>query len=278
VAAKGRDALQKLDKVGPNLQQGFMDRRKFMTRGVASVGATTLCANGGANASDPLESGGCNYPLPSFTKGSRLLFQGDSITDMKWGRNESDRNHYLGHSYVYLIAARLGVDMPEASLDFYNRGISGHAVADLRKRWQKDAIDMKPDLLSILIGTNDVGNGVRADAFESDYRHLLDASRKANPDLRLVLLDPFVLRSGRLKQEKAWTSRRSATDELGQVVARLAKDHDAVHVRTQEIFDAAAEAAPPEHWIWDGVHPLPQGHELIARHWIKQVSARWPKA
>ena len=41
------------------------------------------------------------------------------------------------------------------------------------------------------------------------------------------------------------------------------------------IFDAAAQAVCPEHWIWDGVHPLPQGHELIARNWLQQVSARW---
>lgn len=66
--------------------------------------------------------------LPDFKKGSRLLFQGDSITDMAWGRNEKDRNHFLGHSYVFLIAARLGVEMPEAQLDFYNRGKSGKPI------------------------------------------------------------------------------------------------------------------------------------------------------
>jgi len=215
--------------------------------------------------------------MPSFKKGSRLLFQGDSITDMKWGRDQNDRNHYLGHSYVYLIAARLGVDMPEAQLDINNRGISGHTVGDLRKRWQTDAIEMNPDLLSILIGTNDVGAGVQGEAFEADYREILDASRKSNPDLRIVLLDPFVLRSGTLKDEKAWTSYRSATDKLGAVVARLAKDYDAVHIRTQDIFDSAAQAVTPEQWIWDGVHPLPQGHELIARNWLLEVSARWPQ-
>lgn len=248
-----------------------------MTGGIAAISSAAVGGNARAEQTgdNTQKSDAYNYRLPSFEKGSRLLFQGDSITDMKWGRNESDRNHYLGHSYVYLIAARLGVDMPEAQLDIYNRGISGHTVADLRKRWEKDAIAMKPDVLSILIGTNDVGKGVGAEAFEADYRHILDASRKSNPDLRLVLLDPFVLRSGRLKDEKAWTSRRSATDQLGKVVTRLAKDYDAVHIRTQEIFDAAAQAVSPEHWIWDGVHPLPQGHEIIARNWIEEVSGRW---
>ncbi len=250
-----------------------------MTSGMATVGAATLFTN--ARAEPPRANassvGGYNYRLPSFKRGSRLLFQGDSITDMNWGRNPGDRNHYLGHSYVYLIAARLGVDVPEAQLDIHNRGISGHTVADLRKRWQKDAIEMKPDVLSILIGTNDVGSGVLEEAFEADYREILDASRNSNPDLRLVLLDPFVLRTGILKDEKEWAFRRNATDKLGIVVARLAKDYNAVHIKTQDIFDSAAKAVTPEQWIWDGVHPLPQGHELIARNWLLEVSARWPQ-
>jgi lysophospholipase L1-like esterase len=211
-----------------------------------------------------------------LAKGSRILFLGDSITDMKWGRNERDRNHYLGHSYVYLIASRLGVDMPQAQLEFINRGISGHKVADLKARWQKDAIDMKPDLLSILIGVNDVSQsgakGVPLDRWVADYRFILDASRKANADLPLVLLDPFVLRSGRLKSEAVWKHWRGEVDKLCGMVAQLAKDYRAVHVRTQDVFDAAAKAVSPEHWIWDGVHPLPQGHELIARNWLQEVS------
>ena len=85
---------------------------------------------------------GYDYRLPAFETGTRLVFIGDSITDMKWGRNEKDRNHYLGHSYVYLIASRLGVDMPAAELEFFNRGHSGNRIADLKSRWQKDVIEM----------------------------------------------------------------------------------------------------------------------------------------
>ncbi len=257
----------------------MLNRRTFITSSMAALGSATLSSN--AKAEQPTGEtkavGGYSYQLPSFKKGSRLLFQGDSITDMKWGRDQSDRNHYLGHSYVFLIAARLGVDMPEAQLDIYNRGISGNAVANLRKRWSKDAIDMKPDVLSILIGTNDVGSGVQADDFQADYRYLLDSSKNANPDLRIVLLDPFVLPTGKLKDKEAWKSRQSATDKLGVVVAQLAKDYNTAHIKTQEIFDTAAASVSPEHWMWDGIHPLPQGHELIARNWIQEVSARWPQ-
>lgn len=221
---------------------------------------------------------GYNYRLPKLPPNSRLLFQGDSITDMKWGRNEKDRNHYLGHSYVYLIASRLGVDMPEAQLDFYNRGHSGNTVGDLRKRWQKDAIALQPDLLSILIGVNDVGrnlNGVDIQQWESDYRFILDSSRKTNPELKLVLLDPFVFASGRLLDRTAFDRWRTQIERQLVVVEQLAKDYDAVHVRTQAVFDAASKAVEPAQWIWDGVHPLPQGHELIARNWLQEVSSRW---
>ena len=257
-------------------------------RSLAAAGAimlATTAANAEPSPSAAPGVGGYNYSPPAFRQGTRLLFQGDSITDMNWGRRESDRNHYLGHSYVFLLAARLGVEMPEAELDFYNRGNSGNKVVDLRRRWQTDAIDMKPDILTILVGTNDAGIGLRKpekkvtpEAFEADYRHILNASRKANPDLRLVLMDPFVLPTGPLKNPDSYRQRRVQTDAFRVIVAKLAREYDAVHVPLQDVFDAAAGTATPEHWMWDGVHPLPQGHEMIARHWLQEVSARWPKA
>ena len=248
-------------------------RRRFLQVSAACAGGAMVVPRPAEGRENPSGIDGYDYRLPKFKKGATLLFQGDSITDMKWGRNQKDRNHYLGHSYVFLIASRLHTDMPQAGLNFLNRGKSGHTVADLQKRWQKDAIDLKPDVLSILIGINDIGRAVRAKkkvdpkAYEKGYRDLLVRSRAANPDLKIVLLEPFVLPVGR-----DW---RKQVDLLRPVVAQLASEFKAVLIRTQDIFDAAAKVAPPEHWIWDGVHPLPQGHELIARHWIESVAAAW---
>ena len=166
--------------------------------------------------------------------------------------------------------------MPKAKLNFLNRGMSGHTVANLKARWQKDAIDLKPDVLSILIGVNDVGrarNGVDVAVFEADYRSLLEQSRKANSALKIVLLEPFVLPVTRVKT--AWKRWRGQVDRLRPIVAKLAADHKAVLIKTQEVFDAAAEQTDPAHWIWDGVHPLPQGYELIARNWIEETAKAW---
>ena len=243
---------------------------------VSAVGAGKADGNTTERLRD--KASGYDYRKPEFKPESRLVFQGDSITDMKWGRNEKDRNHYLGHSYVYLIASRLGFDIPNARLNFFNRGMSGHRVGDLRKRWQRDAIELKPDLLSVLVGVNDVGrnlDGVNVVQWENDYRFILSESRKSNPELRLVLLDPFVLPSGRLSERSVYRRWREQVERLLPVVERLASEFDAVHVRTQLVFDSVATEASPDHWIWDGVHPLPQGHELIAREWIDRVSERW---
>lgn len=261
-----------------------LNRRTFI-RSSAACAAGAVAVN--ANSTDAAEAvvargvnaagvPGYDYRLPKIAKGSTLLFQGDSITDMKWGRNQKDRNHYLGHSYVYLIASRLHTDMPDANLNFLNRGMSGHTVPDLQKRWQKDAIDLKPDVLSILVGINDTGRVKKADGsvdapkYEAGYRSLLTRSREANPKLKLVLLEPFML-----DLNAGHSKRHAQCDRLRPIVAKLAEEFDAVLIKTQSIFDAAAELAEPSHWIWDGVHPLPQGHELIARNWIEDVTKAW---
>ena len=255
-----------------------MMRREFIARGLTTT--SVLACQGisslwGADHTSTLFNER-NSNLPKFENGARLLFQGDSITDMKWGRNQKDRNHYLGHSYVFLLASRLGVDMADANLEFFNRGVSGNKVSDLRKRWQKDAIEINPDWLTVLIGVNDVSQGrgqpVDLKKWEQDYRHILNQSRRANHKLNIVLMDPFVLRMTRLNSDDQWKYWRGEIDKLGKIVVRLAKDFNAIHVETQKIFDQAASQVSSGNWIWDGVHPLPQGHELIARNWLQAVA------
>ena len=230
-------------------------RREFIARGLTTT--SVLACQGisslwGADHTSTLFNER-NSNLPKFENGARLLFQGDSITDMKWGRNQKDRNHYLGHSYVFLLASRLGVDMADANLEFFNRGVSGNKVSDLRKRWQKDAIEMNPDWLTVLIGVNDVSQGrgqpVDLKKWEQDYRHILNQSRRANPKLKIILMDPFVLRMTRLNSDAQWKYWRGEIDKLGKIVFRLAKDFNAIHIETQKIFDQAANQVSPGNWI-----------------------------
>src|ERR1700733_13272899 len=103
--------------------------------------------------------------IPVFKPGTRILFQGDSITDGNRGRT-ADPNHILGHGYAFIIAAKYGAAFPASNLDFMNRGVSGNTVLDLQKRWATDTLKLEPDVLSILIGINDQSHGVPLEQYE----------------------------------------------------------------------------------------------------------------
>jgi lysophospholipase L1-like esterase len=204
-------------------------------------------------------------PIPAFTPGARILFQGDSITDGNRGRS-ADPNHILGHGYVFITAARHGAAFPEAKLDFMNRGVSGNTVLDLEKRWQKDTLDLKPDILSILIGVNDNGRNVPLDQYEQVYDKLITDAKAANPKLKLVLCEPFLKPTGKVNENIV---------KRQEIVARLAQKHGAALVRYQRIFDEAVKRAPADYWIWDQVHPTYRGHQLMADEWERVVREYW---
>ena len=203
-----------------------------------------------------------------------VLFQGDSITDGGRGRSE-DLNHILGHSYPYLVASRLGADLAERGLHFVNRGISGNRLSDLYARWNEDAFAVRPDLISILAGVNDVWfrmhgqSGGVTDRFERTYRHLLEETREVLPNARLVLCEPFLLKVG--GPAERWEEWQTAIADYQAKVRELALQFGAIFVPLQEAFDRATGRAPAEYWIWDGVHPTAAGHQLIADQWLAIV-------
>ena len=203
--------------------------------------------------------------IAAFTPNARILFQGDSITDGNRGRN-TDPNHILGHGYVFVIAARHGAAFPEAKLDFINRGISGNTVLELTQRWKQDTLDLKPDVLSILIGVNDSSRSIPLESYEQAYDKLITDAKAANPKLKLVLCEPFLKPTGTLDADIV---------KRQEIVARLAKKHGAALVQFQRVFDAAAKRAPADYWIWDRVHPTYRGHQLMADEWERVVRGFW---
>lgn len=211
-------------------------------------------------------------------EGFTFLFQGDSITDGNRTRN-NDWNHVMGHGYQFIIASKLWYEFPDKGFHFFNRGISGNKVPDLAARWQEDTIDLRPDLLSILIGINDTAELLKgnkrftADQYEADYRALLERTKKELPDISFVLGEPFILPVGHIKDD--WEEYATEVQKRQEVVKNLANEYDAVHVEYQEAFDKALEKAPAAYWIWDGLHPMPAGHELMAREWINKVGEKF---
>lgn len=216
-------------------------------------------------------------------KGLTFLFQGDSITDGKRLRdNDWDWNHLMGHGYAYLIASRLWYDYVNEDLMFYNRGNSGNKIQDLNARWQQDTIDLNPDVLSILIGVNDVPkiieNEYSIKKWEETYIEVLDKTTKTLPNTQIILCEPFILPSYDMARID-WTKEKTESylrviSEMQKIVRQLAETYDAIFIELQQPFLDACKKAPAKYWIWDGIHPMPVGHELIARLWIKEVSKK----
>ena len=205
----------------------------------------------------------------------RILFQGDSITDALRSR---EHDFFLGNGYPTLVSARLGFEEP-GKYTFLNRGVSGNRVVDLYARIKIDLINLKPDVLSILIGVNDVWheekikNGVDAAKFERIYDLLLDEVQEALPGVRLIILEPFVLPGSATENTPEhptrWEYFRDETPLRAAAAKRVAERHGATFVPLQHLFDEACKLAEPAYWLRDGVHPTAMGHELIAREWLK---------
>jgi len=206
--------------------------------------------------------------------GDTILFQGDSITDAGRNRDIADANSdgALGRGYAWLAAAQLLVDRPDANLKFFNRGISGNKVYQLAERWHADCLDIKPNVLSILIGVNDFWHKLKhgyegtLEKYETDYKALIKRTKDALPKVKLIVCEPFVLKTGAV--DDSWFPD---FDRYRAVAKKVATQAGATFVPFQAMFDAAAKIAPPKVWAADGVHPTCDGGCLMARWWLKAV-------
>ncbi|MEO6549047.1 MAG: SGNH/GDSL hydrolase family protein [Ferruginibacter sp.] len=250
------------------MKNGVNYRRQFI-KNITALGALSLFEKGAADALPQANS--------REESGTTILFQGDSITDGNRTRNY-DWNHVMGHGYQYIIASKLWYDYPEKGFHFFNRGISGNKVTDLAARWQQDTIELKPDAISILIGINDVSsfingnNSFSADQYELGYRSLLYDTKKLLPGIKFILCEPFILPVGKVKEQ--WQDYSTEVQKRRIIVKKLSTEYNTVFVEFQNAFNKALTKAPAEYWIWDGIHPMPAGHQLMAVEWMRQAGKK----
>lgn len=245
-----------------------MTRRGLMQSGVALGGAAAGATLG------PTEASAAEPAGKALKRGAVVLFQGDSITDAGRKRDATEPNQLqsFGGGYAMFIAAHLLTKYPDLELKCHNRGISGNKVPDLDKRWAQDAVALKPDVLSILIGVNDIWHKLNGnsdgtvESYETGFKALLERTKREIPSARIVVCEPFVLRCGAVNDK--WFPE---FDERRAAAKRVATGAGADFVPFQTMFDAAVKHAKPEHWAGDGVHPSPAGHALMASTWLSVV-------
>ncbi|WP_158546159.1 SGNH/GDSL hydrolase family protein [Adhaeribacter pallidiroseus] len=74
--------------------------------------------------------------------------------------------------------------------------------------------------------------------------------------------------------KERWAEYNREVQKRREIVKKLSTEHQAILVEFQEAFNRALAKTPAENWIWDGIYPMPAGHELMAREWLQQVSRK----
>ena len=189
----------------------------------------------------------------------KILFQGDSITDAERDR-EDDNN--VGIGYPVLVKADLGFNSP-GKYEFINRGISGNRIVDVYTRIKSDIINIKPDVMSILIGVNDVWHelaredGVDADKYFKIYDMLIEEVKNALPDIKIMIMEPFLI-----PVEDKLYFREDLYKKI-EICRKLAREFADVYLPTDGLLCAAFIGDEPTSYAADGVHPTDKGAEFI---------------
>lgn len=211
----------------------------------------------------------------TVSKDDVILFQGDSITDSGRKKDNADANSAsaLGSGYAMIAASGLLYKYPGKNLKIYNRGISGNKVYQLAERWDKDALDIKPNILSILVGVNDFWHTLvnnykgTIKTYQDDLRALLDRTKQKLPEIKLIIGEPYAVTGIKSVDEKWYP----AFDDYRKAAREIADDYGAVFIPYQSIYDKAQQSAAGVYWTGDGVHPSLAGAHLMAHAWLEAV-------
>jgi lysophospholipase L1-like esterase len=198
---------------------------------------------------------------------SSIVFIGDSITDA--GRCEPAYRPF-GYGYVHFVAYSLLAKYTEFNLNVINTGISGDTIIDLDYRWERDCLNHKPDILSVLIGINDVfrqstgrlDEAVLIDEYQLTYKRLLSLV-KEKYNCQFILIEPFMFCDD--KSNQAY----KALQQYINAVGALAAEFNGVLVPLQELVNKKITEVPPEKFSEDMVHPYVWAHAWIAQQWFE---------
>lgn len=200
-----------------------------------------------------------------------VLFYGDSITDTGRVREAAPNDPAgWGRGYAYQVAAQLGSEFADWELTFTNKGISGNRIYDLENRLEEDVLALEPNLVSILIGINDVWRRYDSnlvsdlEEFKASYSRVL--TKLAENSINVLILEPFLLPVPADRHK--W---REDLDPKIDVIRNLAREFGTSYVPLDGLFAAASTRREASFWLPDGVHPSPAGHALIAENYISTV-------
>lgn len=200
----------------------------------------------------------------------KILFQGDSITDA--GRDRNDP-HDMGTGYPKFASAMIADSFPNVDFEFINFGISGNRTCQLFDRLYVEGIVQQPDIISILIGVNDIWHrymdariATTDEQLILNYREILKRLRHET-NAKIVMLSPYLLDCSDKEDVRADVAR------ILPAIRELAKEYADVYIPLDELFEQAMKTQPePQYYSNDGVHPNANGAAFIGECYTKAIS------
>lgn len=197
----------------------------------------------------------------------RILFQGDSITDA--GRDK--RNFYhMGNGYPKYAAELITNAYPDVEFEFINLGISGNRTDNLFDRLSVDCIDIKPDIVSILLGVNDVWHRYAPERIattdaqmELNYTLILERI-KNETNAKILMLQPYT-------EGEKQAHMRADVEKVKVIVNNLAEKYADAYVKTDDLMHADEHYGTPDYFTPDGVHPNETGARYIAGLYLDAI-------
>ncbi len=196
-------------------------------------------------------------------KDSKILFIGDSITDPKF--NLRMMKDIKGRN-IYALQLKKRFRSKSKGIKVYIKGIASNRTYHLYDRLTKDCIDIKPDVIIMLIGVNDAWENYVPESYppllrpmEPHIREIYRRIRTELPETQILYLMPFMIDS---VEEKL--PFHKTLDEYRELLKSVAAESSATILDLQEIFYKAQESTEPEKLAIDGIHPTNLGHKIMA--------------
>ncbi|MBK7106159.1 MAG: SGNH/GDSL hydrolase family protein [Ignavibacteriae bacterium] len=143
---------------------------------------------------------------------------------------------------------------------FINRGISGQTTPQMLLRFRQDVINLKPKVVVILAGTNDIAGNTGPSTLEMILDNLKSMSEIAKANGIKVILSSVVpafdypWKSGMYPNEKI--------PQLNKMIKKYCDENDVIYL---DYFSAMTDERNglPEKFSADGVHPNADGYKIM---------------
>lgn len=196
-------------------------------------------------------------------KDSKILFIGDSITDVKFNRR---KRFTIKGENVYALQLKKRFKKYSKNIKVEIKGIASNRTYHVYDRLTPDCISLKPDVVIMLIGVNDAWENYVPEKYppllrpmEPHIREIYRRLRTELPNTQILYLMPFLIDA---VEEKF--PYHKTLDEFREVLKRIALEHGATVLDLQEVFYQAQKSIEPEKLAVDGIHPTNLGHKVMA--------------